>query len=136
MAVTGISVSDEVIAEFEDFKLRKTAKFITYKIESNVIVTDCKGDSDRFEDFLNCLPPNEARYAVYDLDYTTSDGRASNKLVLVAWSPDSGSVKNKMVYAGSKDALIRALNGISIKITATDLGEISLNILIDACRKV
>jgi hypothetical protein len=40
-----------------------------------------------------------------------------------------------MVYAGSKDALIRSLVGVSTKITATDLSELTEDILVDACRK-
>jgi len=40
-----------------------------------------------------------------------------------------------MVYAGSKDALTRALVGISTKVTATDLSELTESVLIDACKK-
>lgn len=40
-----------------------------------------------------------------------------------------------MMYAGSKDALIRALVGVSTKITATDLSELTHEILTEACRK-
>jgi hypothetical protein len=40
-----------------------------------------------------------------------------------------------MVYAGSKDALGRALVGISVKINATDMSELTFDILADACRK-
>lgn len=50
-------------------------------------------------------------------------------------SPDSASVKSKMVYAGSKDALTRVMVGISVKVTATDLSELTVSIVQDACRK-
>ena len=40
-----------------------------------------------------------------------------------------------MVYAGSKDALSRAMVGISTKVTATDMSELTKDIVIDACKK-
>lgn len=40
-----------------------------------------------------------------------------------------------MVYAGSKDALTRALVGVSTKISATDLSELTEQIVLDACKK-
>lgn len=40
-----------------------------------------------------------------------------------------------MVYAGSKDALTRVLVGVSVKLTATDLSELTAEIVQDACRK-
>ena len=50
-------------------------------------------------------------------------------------SPDSAKIKSKMVYAGSKDALTRAMVGISTKVTATDMSELTSEIMVDACRK-
>ena len=40
-----------------------------------------------------------------------------------------------MVYAGSKDALTRALVGVSTKISATDLSELTEAIVVEACKK-
>ncbi len=59
----------------------------------------------------------------------------SNSLNTVSRSPDSANVKSKMVYAGSKDALTRVMVGISVKVTATDLSELTVSIVQDACRK-
>ena len=54
---------------------------------------------------------------------------------IVLRSPDAASVKPKMLYAGSKDALLKVLVGISVKVNATDMSEISEKIVQDACRK-
>ena len=40
-----------------------------------------------------------------------------------------------MLYAGSKEALSRVLEGVSVKINATDLSELTEEILMDACKK-
>mmetsp|Transcript_14670 Transcript_14670/g.22137 ORF Transcript_14670/g.22137 Transcript_14670/m.22137 type:complete len:139 (+) Transcript_14670:95-511(+) len=136
MAQTGVTVSDEVINEFNEMKLKRiNPKFIVYSIVDGVIVTDMRSESDNFEDFLNALPENDCRYAIYDMDFTTTDGRPGNKLVMVSWAPDTAKVKSKMVYAGSKDALTRSLVGVSTKITATDVSELTVDIMIEACRK-
>ena len=50
-------------------------------------------------------------------------------------SPDTAKVKSKMVYAGSKDAMSRAMVGISTKVTATDMSELTEEIIVDACKK-
>mmetsp|Transcript_8817 Transcript_8817/g.9336 ORF Transcript_8817/g.9336 Transcript_8817/m.9336 type:complete len:139 (-) Transcript_8817:107-523(-) len=136
MANTGVTVSDDVINHFNEMKLKRIQpKFVVYKIEGGLIVKDTESESANFDDFLSSLPPDDCRYAVYDMDFTTTDGRPGNKLVMVAWAPDSAKVKSKMVYAGSKDALGRSLVGISTKITATDLSELTADIIADACRK-
>ena len=112
-------------------------KYVVYKIENGSIVTERVSESAEptFEEFLALLPPNECRYAIYDMNFSTNDGRPGNKLVMVSWAPDSSSVKSKMIYAGSKDALSRALVGVSVKVTATDMSELTEEILVEACRK-
>jgi cofilin len=87
MAATGVKVSDEIINEFNDMKLKKVAaKYIIYKIDNGKIVTDKVGPPYcTFDEFAAELPPNDGRYAVYDCDFTTSDGRPGNKLVSITW---------------------------------------------------
>lgn len=41
-------------------------------------------------------------------------------------SPDEAKVKQKMVYAGSKEAIRRRLVGIAAEVQATDLSEVLL----------
>jgi len=137
MAATGVSCADAVISQYNDLKLgRIKARFITYKIDGGSIVTETVGaENASFDDFVQAIPADDCRYAVYDMSFTTSDGRAASKLVMVAWSPDTSKIKSKMVYAGSKDALTRALVGISVKVTATDLSELTEQALVEACKK-
>ena len=51
-------------------------------------------------------------------------------------NPDSGSVKNKMLYAGSKDALTGVLVGIMVKINPTDLSEFTEDDMVLQANKV
>ncbi|KAG5519025.1 hypothetical protein PMAC_002556 [Pneumocystis sp. 'macacae'] len=47
------------------------------------------------------------------------------------WSPENSPIKSKMLYASSKDALRRALNGIAVEIQATDLTEVSYDTVLE-----
>ena len=136
MAATGVSCSDDVIAQFNEFRMKKTAfKFITYKIEGPHIVSDSTSESSDFADLMKAFPEDDCRYAVYDCDFTTNDGRPANKIVQITWVPDTAKVKSKMIYAGSKDALSRAFIGVSVKLSATDASEVSEQIIIDQCKR-
>lgn len=43
-------------------------------------------------------------------------------------SPETASVRNKMVYASSKDKFRRELDGVQVELQATDPSEMSLDI--------
>lgn len=43
-------------------------------------------------------------------------------------SPETASVRNKMVYAASKDKFRRELDGVQVELQATDPSEMSLDI--------
>jgi cofilin len=136
MAATGVTVHGDVITNFEAFKLRRTKeKFIIYKIEGGQIVQDSSSTSENFDDFTAALPASDCRYAVYDMAFETKDGRPNEKIVFISWAPDSAKVRAKMTYAGSKDALGKALVGLSVKVNATDLSELTVSLLQDECRK-
>ena len=86
MANTGVTVSDELVSQFNDVKLgRVKAKFLIYKIENGMIITETISQEPSFEEFLKLLPEDDCRYAVYDQEFTTTDGRPNNKLVSIAW---------------------------------------------------
>jgi hypothetical protein len=49
----------------------------------------------------------------------------SDCLELSTRSPDDAKIKNKMLFASSKDALRRALVGIAVEIQGTDSSEVA-----------
>jgi cofilin len=46
-------------------------------------------------------------------------------LICKRWSPDTAAIKNKMLYASSKDAIKLAFNGIGVEIQGTDYAEVA-----------
>ncbi|CAI6792640.1 ANM_collapsed_G0035410.mRNA.1.CDS.1 [Saccharomyces cerevisiae] len=96
-----VAVADESLTAFNDLKLEK-------------------------------LPENDCLYAIYDFEYEINgnEGKRS-KIVFFTWSPDTAPVRSKMVYASSKDALRRALNGVSTDVQGTDFSEVSYDSVLE-----
>jgi len=126
--MSGVQVCEDVNETYQKFKLSKTQRFYTYKIEDKKLIKiDSCGPRDAtYDDFCSKLPENEARYGLIDLEFLTKDGRPTSKLVFVSWNPDSGSIRNKMLYSSSKESIKAALNGVGIHINATDRAELDL----------
>lgn len=128
---TGVVVDDEVASTFQGFKLQSAGfklRYYVYEIvDKKTIKIEKSGDrSKTYEDFCADLPENDCRYGLIDLEFKTDDGRPTSKLVFITWNPDTGSIRNKMLYSGSKEAIKTALSGVGIHINATDRAELDL----------
>eukprot|EP00397_Hematodinium_sp_SG-2012_P061807 GEMP01082448.1.p1 GENE.GEMP01082448.1~~GEMP01082448.1.p1 ORF type:complete len:134 (+),score=33.45 GEMP01082448.1:56-457(+) len=124
--MSAVPVDDDCVEMFNEMKLKHTKRYVVYRIEAERIIIDCQADSSAtYEEFTTKLPDNEPRYAVVDFEYSTDDGRPQSKLLFVLWSPDSGAVKKKMVYAASKDNIKRKLVGVAKELQANDRSEIA-----------
>lgn len=129
---TGVSVDDNIIPTFEDFKLQKGefkgSSYIIYRINDSKdkIIIDQIGEAGKtYEDFVGELPENEPRYAAVDIKFETGDGRETSKLVLISWVPDTAKIRMKMMYAGSKEVLKAAMaGGIGIMVNANDYSDL------------
>lgn len=115
-------------------KLGKKYKYIIYKIsdDKTKIIVDKTSTDPSYDKFLEELPENDCKYAVYDFEYELGQGEGKrNKIVFFQWSPDTASIRSKMVYASSKDALRRALNGVSSDIQGTDFSEVAYDSVLE-----
>lgn len=129
MSLSGVTATDEVVDSFLDLKLGKTGlKYVIYKLndkKTEFIVDIASKDTD-YDSFLENLPENDCRYAVYDFDYEVAPGEGKrNKIIFFAWSPDSAPVRSKMVYASSREGLRRSFTGIASEVQGTDFSEVS-----------
>ncbi|KAF0685021.1 Aste57867_23050 [Aphanomyces stellatus] len=138
---SGVGVDDVAVTTFNGFKLQTDGykfRYLTYKIQGDTIILDKTGAREEgYDEFAKALSaePNDCRYGVVDLDFTTKDGRPTSKLVFVSWSPDSSTIKNKMLYSSSKEALKRVLVGVGIFLNATDASELEYAAIHDGVSK-
>jgi len=131
---TGVGVADQCIEEFNQLKLGKSVRYVMYGLNadnSQVIVLN-KGDKTlSYNDFVSALPPNECRWAVLDFEFQSNDAGTRNKILFVAWSPDTSKVKEKMLFAGTKEGFKKKLVGVALEIQATDLSEIDHAVVLE-----
>ncbi|KAK4408839.1 Actin-depolymerizing factor 2 [Sesamum angolense] len=130
-AASGMAVHDDCKLKFMELKAKRTHRFIVYKIEEKqkqVMVEKLGEPSETYDDFTASLPADECRYAVFDFDFMTEENVPKSRIFFVAWSPDTARVRNKMIYASSKDRFKRELDGIQIELQATDPSEMGLDV--------
>ncbi|KAI9095928.1 hypothetical protein DFS34DRAFT_594941 [Phlyctochytrium arcticum] len=142
---SGVGVQDSAVEAFQDLKLKKKYRFILYKINdtNTEIAVEKTVENADYEAFVTSLPADQCRYCVYDFQYDTSGEGIRNKILFYVWnkgesakftyrrSPDTSKIKQKMLYAASKDALRKKLDGIYTEIQCTDLSEVSYETVLD-----
>jgi len=129
---SGVSVQQECVTTFNDIKLGHKHRYLVYSLTDDlkqIRVLKTSPPSTTFDDFVNDLKEaedkRECRYGVYDAEYKLKDGQNRTKLVFFLWSPENATVKQKMVYTSSKDAIKKALVGIGKEIQACDYGDLA-----------
>jgi cofilin len=141
---SGVKVNQECVTVFNDeLKLGKKTKYVIFKLSDDrkEIVVDKKAPSDSgksteemHEQFVADLPENDCRYAAYDFEYDSGEGKR-NKIFFVYWASDNAGIKSKMTYSTSKDAIRKALNGIGAEMQATDFDEVAHSTFLDKVKK-
>ncbi|XP_073054779.1 actin-depolymerizing factor 3 isoform X2 [Primulina huaijiensis] len=130
-SASGMAVHDDCKLKFMELKTKRTHRFIVYKIEEKqkqVMVEKLGEPGQTYDDFITFLPADECRYAVFDFEFLTKENVPKSRIFFIAWSPDTARVRNKMIYASSKDRFKRELDGIQIELQATDPSEMDLEV--------
>lgn len=131
-ARSGMAVDPQCLTMFSELKNKRTYRYIIYKIDGSEIKVDSFGSPDKtYDDFSAGLPEGDCRYAVFDYEFVTDDQCHKSKIFFIAWSPDVSKVKNKMVYASSKDTFRQQLDGVQIELQATDASEMDMTVIKD-----
>ncbi|XP_061816001.1 non-muscle cofilin 1-like [Nerophis lumbriciformis] len=121
---SGVKVGDDVKEMFEKMKLDTQSderiRVMALEIEDRLIrVTDVirqkdiiEQNTDAFEIFKKIMLNKCCCYMVYDCHYEKCEQGGQEDLVFSMWTPDSATVKAKMHYASSKNALKNVLKGV------------------------
>jgi len=131
---SGITATDDCVVEYEKFKLQNSSAapkraFIVFRIKAEKIQLCEQGAADAsWDDFLNVLTsnPKDGAYGIFDFKASTVDGRLLQKIIFVAWAPDSGlPIKQKMMYASAREPFKSQLgSGLAYVVQATDLADL------------
>jgi cofilin len=125
MSVSGVTIDDECLKCFNTMKIRHDKRYIIFKItddQKQICIEKTGEKSATYNDFRKELLESDGpRYAVVDYEITKAEtGLTQDKLVFIFWCPDTCKIKLKMLYASSKDSLIKPLNGIAKLVQAND----------------
>jgi len=123
---SAVGVDDECIAAYKAIQSKSSSltnlQSVTFKIQDEKIVVDSPlAPYTQFDEWVGRLPQDEPRYILVDHVYESADGRPMKKLLFVFYCSDDIGVKQKMLYASSKDNLKRKLGGV----TALEISELS-----------
>ena len=124
MSMTGVSCSKDCVDKFESLKTKQAFQGLEFKIDGSEIVVGkefAKGAT--WDEYVSSLP-EEARYYVWDFTFE-DEGVSKSKILFITWNPDSGKVKTKMLYAGSKDALKKKIEGGLIDVQANGADDLT-----------
>jgi cofilin len=129
---SGIVVPKEVDDTFQQLKAQHLYRYISFKVSDDrtKIEVDKTVKESSIEEFIEQLPSNAPRYFVFDCPYVSKTGANSTRLIFIGWSPDSGHVTSKMVFASSKDAVKKRCPGC-VELQANDLTDITKELLLD-----
>lgn len=138
----GIGVDNSCIEFYQELKLKRKYLYIVYsiaednksivierKIERKKVMFSTEEESKQeYEEFVKSLPEKDCRYIAYDFEFEKQEGEGMrNKICFIVWSPSVSSIKKKMHYASSKEAIRNVLPGIAAEIQATDYDEVSFD---------
>jgi len=134
---SGVGVNSKCLDDFQALKLKKTSKYIIFGLSKDLkeVVVEKTSTDQEYENFLVDLPENECRWAIYDFEFEKEGGGKRNKIVFISWSPDDAKIKQKMLFASSRDALRRALVGVAVEIQGTDYSEVAFESVLDKANR-
>lgn len=127
-SMSGIAVADDAINLFYYMKAKSAYRWAMWGINNNgseIVIVDVGGKDSNYQQFVEKLPENDCRFAVYDYQVTNSEGRVFQKLVFLSWSPDTATVRTKMMYASSKDFLKSHMEGLAVELQVSDKDDIT-----------
>lgn len=64
------------------------------------------------------------RYAVYELEYPTNDGRIESKIIFILYAPDICNSAEKFLYATSKEELKKKIQPFNKELQVNDWADL------------
>jgi len=144
---SGVVANSECITAYQELKLGHKYKYILYQLDDakteiiSVVKREAKGEEmtklkteeEKYGLFLKDLQKDsKCRWGVYDFEYELEGRR--NKLTFISWAPAASKIKDRMVFASSKDALRRSLVGIGAEVQGSDEDEVAYITVLEKVR--
>ncbi|KAM6922977.1 non-muscle cofilin 1-like isoform 2-T2 [Lycodopsis pacificus] len=138
---SGVTVCEEVKTLFHKMKVVKNEDAEEDRIRLvTCVIDDVNGEikvekclqqkcdeckDDVFKCFQNLMPEDHCRYILYDCHFETEECCKKEELVFLLWAPDSATIKEKMQYASSKEAIDKVIKGVKHRLQLHDKADIN-----------
>lgn len=91
------TMSTDLTAKLKALKIRRRHRFVVMRIDGTEVVAETVGAPGEGPGELRvALPYSDCRYAVYDQEVVTTDGRKTSKLFFFTWLPHNSTPHNKV----------------------------------------
>ena len=113
----GINPSEEALAKFNEFKMKKKLAAIIFKIdkvngtEQVIVEKEFPKDGFKQDDLIEALPTDESRFVYVDFDYENDDGIKVYKIISILYCPITAKASKKMMYSTTYSSLNASLGG-------------------------
>ena len=137
----GITATDETLAKYNEFKMKKKLAAVVFKIDKvdgvERVVLDKEFPKDGFkqEDLIESLPTDESRFIYLDFDYENDDGITVYKITAILYCPMYAKAKKKMMYSTTYNSLNTALGGIQVEMQCDGPAELSREHILKKVKK-
>lgn len=123
-----MQVGNEIAENFSGLRSRKI-RYMIVKMSDDGSKAEIQKAGERdatFADFKEAMPTDAPRWAVYDLEFKTEDGRQESKVVFVMYSPDACTQGPlRFQYANGKDAIKAKLNPVHRELQINDHADLN-----------
>ena len=134
----GIAPSEEALAKFNEFKMKKKLAAIVFKIENDQVICDKEFPKDGFQQdtLIEALPTDDSRFIYLDFDYENDDGIRVYKIISILYSPANAKMAKKMKYSLTFSSLNSSLGGgISTELQCDGPAELSREHILKRVKK-
>ena len=91
-----------------------------FHLQDLEVVYEKEGDvKDGPDEFVNALPSSNARFLLYDHEFSTSDGRKADTLYLFYWTPLNCNQRETIQYTQALPTFRDELPGVVCKTVST-----------------
>ena len=138
----GINPTEETLAKFNEFKMKKKLAAIVFKIdkvngvEQVVLEKEFPKDGFKQDDLIEALPTNEGRFVFLDFDYENDDGIRVYKIISILYCPTTAKAAKKMMYSTTYGSLNSQLGGgISTELQCDGPSELTREHILNRVKK-
>lgn len=137
--MSGIKIHPDCVTEYSDFKMgRSKHAYIVFAVSVDLkeIAIERRGATgESWQAMVASLPNDAPRYVVTHFHWDQGlDGKRS-RTVFIHWSPANTVLKQKMIYAATKQSFKQALTGLQVDMQADSAAELTHDRVLEQCQR-